>query len=130
MTKKRKSAAKPKAKAKGLGLSVLAEIVTEKANKPKRAKGGGSGATDGRADADTVKRIVDNSFAFLSRDGDELVVDITTTYPMRGKKPKCRCGFAELPALAAALLVVHAKHEADLRAKAEEFAARMKAEGK
>jgi hypothetical protein len=120
-----KKSAKPK---KNLGLSVLAEIKADKAKKPKRAKGGGGG--DGRADADTVKRIVDNSFAFLSRDGDELVVDITTTYPMRGKKPKCRCGFAELPDLAAAILVVHAKHEADLRAKAEEFKARMEAEGK
>jgi len=126
-----KKATKKAAKPVSLGLSVMAEIKSDKAKKKSRkGKGGGDAPSDGRADADMVKRIVDNSFCFKARDGGGLVVDVTTTYPMRGRKPKCRCGFEELPALAAAILEVHAKHEAALNQSADDFAEQMKAEGK
>lgn len=108
-----------------LGLSVLNEIKAEKAAKPKSRKGkGGGNDGDGRADADMVQRLRDNLFAFHSKDGS-VVVDVATTYPMRGRKMKCRVGLDQRDEFLKALAVVLADDDF-LKAKADDFAERMK----
>jgi hypothetical protein len=107
-----------------LGLSVLGEIKAEKAAKPKSRKGKGGTSGDGRADADMVKRIRDNLFAFHSKDGN-VVVDVATTYPMRGRKMKCRVGLEDREEFLKALAVVLADDDF-IKAKADDFAERMK----